>query len=275
MFHIYSRKHGDLERDYNRFVVQPTYFSQGEGNFRDVNQNRRNDVWFEPHVGDLNVRTFFNLIQADGYNPLVVEQLKLRFDSTRVLKKKLSKCLSLDDCKNFMEYLRTPRTPGQIFGAIEKRHLASKTREEVFRVIFSSAKRWETARHGEGFWSEHWTYNLDALESYLAVYPEELENILLRRKDFTFYDNAHRAKPRREKYIRLPDGKIRQYQAVFLDKEKADLISQRADEPDKVRTRNGKGKIYTCSLLAKILCVVANKYASLDPLGSGGRNGSG
>ena len=28
-FYVYSRKHGDLERDYNRFYIGPTYFSQG------------------------------------------------------------------------------------------------------------------------------------------------------------------------------------------------------------------------------------------------------
>ena len=44
--YVFSRNHGDLERDYNRFQVAPTYFSEGEGNYRDVNQNRRSDVFF-------------------------------------------------------------------------------------------------------------------------------------------------------------------------------------------------------------------------------------
>ena len=35
VFYLYSRKHGDLERDYNKFQLQPTYFSQGNGNYRD------------------------------------------------------------------------------------------------------------------------------------------------------------------------------------------------------------------------------------------------
>ncbi|MBI1976310.1 MAG: hypothetical protein HYS56_02240, partial [Candidatus Omnitrophica bacterium] len=48
IFYLYSRKHGDLERDYNQFVVPATYFSQGNANYRDVNQNRRSDVWFYP-----------------------------------------------------------------------------------------------------------------------------------------------------------------------------------------------------------------------------------
>ena len=40
MFHTYSRIHGDIERDYNDFVIEPSYYSQGPGNFRDVCQNR-------------------------------------------------------------------------------------------------------------------------------------------------------------------------------------------------------------------------------------------
>jgi hypothetical protein len=79
VLYVYSRKHGDLERDYNRFVVEPTYYSQGNGNFRDVNQNRRNDVWFEPKVGDANVRTFYNLIQLDGFNPLMIKGTDFHF----------------------------------------------------------------------------------------------------------------------------------------------------------------------------------------------------
>ncbi|MHB8155754.1 MAG: cellobiose phosphorylase, partial [Candidatus Omnitrophota bacterium] len=73
VFYLYSRKHGDLERDYNKFVLAPTYFSQGNGNYRDMNQNRRNDVWFNPEIKDENIVFFMNLIQSDGFNPLVIK----------------------------------------------------------------------------------------------------------------------------------------------------------------------------------------------------------
>ncbi len=41
IMYVYSRKHGDLEREYNFFQVDATNYSQGNSNFRDVNQNRR------------------------------------------------------------------------------------------------------------------------------------------------------------------------------------------------------------------------------------------
>jgi len=51
----------------------PTFLSQGNGNYRDVNQNRRNDVWFNRDVKESSLVNFLNLIQADGYNPLIVK----------------------------------------------------------------------------------------------------------------------------------------------------------------------------------------------------------
>lgn len=70
--YLYSRRHGDLERDYNNFLIPPVPASSGEGNFRDVFQNRRNDVFFSAGVKEKNIKKFYSLIQPDGFNPLVV-----------------------------------------------------------------------------------------------------------------------------------------------------------------------------------------------------------
>ena len=52
----------------------PEFYSQGNANFRDVNQNRRCDVLFTPYVKEKNIKEFYNLIQTDGYNPLLVQK---------------------------------------------------------------------------------------------------------------------------------------------------------------------------------------------------------
>merc|ERR1712147_53831 len=72
VYHTFSRIHGDLERDYNNYQIDTTYYSQGSGNYRDVNQNRRVGVYLFPRLGDFNLREFLTLKQADGYNPLTV-----------------------------------------------------------------------------------------------------------------------------------------------------------------------------------------------------------
>ena len=84
IYHVYSRIHGDLERDYNNFQFEASYFSQGPGNFRDVSQNRRLDVLLSPIVGDFNVRMFLSFVQADGYNPLTVATTNFKVPSANV-----------------------------------------------------------------------------------------------------------------------------------------------------------------------------------------------
>ena len=72
VYHMFFRKHGDMERDYNDFYLSPEYYSQGNANYRDINQNRRLDVLINPKISYYNIITFINLLQIDGYNPLVL-----------------------------------------------------------------------------------------------------------------------------------------------------------------------------------------------------------
>ena len=70
VYHTFSRIHGDLERDYNAFSIDETFFSQGPGNYRDVAQNRRMDVMFQPRMGGFDVRQFLSFIQVGGFFPV-------------------------------------------------------------------------------------------------------------------------------------------------------------------------------------------------------------
>ena len=72
-YYVYGRKHGDMERDYNNFQINNSYYSCGEGHFRDVNQNRRSDIYLYPFVKNYNIKLFFNLLQIDEHNPLNVK----------------------------------------------------------------------------------------------------------------------------------------------------------------------------------------------------------
>ncbi len=254
--YLYARKHGDLERDYNYFVIPPTYYSQGNANYRDVNQNRRNDVWFFPWIGEHNVRTFFNLLQADGFNPLV-------FNGTRFV------CPSFSGSSTLRALVTQPFTPGELLQHLEQAGaLGTGSSDALVSEILAAAEPIEDAEPGEGFWTDHWTYNLDLLESYLAVYPERLAAVLIGEPVFTFYDNPFVVVPRHQRY-RMVDGRLRQMHAVVKDPEKAELIARRTERPHVVRAAHGRGEIYRTTLLAKLVCVVANKIASLDLDGIG------
>ncbi|MBI3252407.1 MAG: cellobiose phosphorylase [Candidatus Omnitrophica bacterium] len=270
--YVYSRKHGDLERDYNRFLVEPAYFAQGDGNYRDVNQNRRSDVWFEPRVRDLNIRTFLGLIQLDGFNPLVLKGAEFHFHLSKTAGDFLRKIFKLNaarlgECAGFFE---RPFTLGELYRFLEERKLVTPA---LFRRFLEEAgpflSREDRAEHGEGFWTDHWTYNLDLIENFLAIYPEEKERLLFLNKDHTFYDNSHRVRPRAEKYFLKDQNQLRQYSAVVEDKEKERLLGQRRMHARLVRTRGGRGEIYRTTLFVKLLCLFANKLASLDAHGVG------
>lgn len=269
VFYVYSRKHGDLERDYNEFQLQPTYFSQGNGNYRDINQNRRCDVWFNPNIKDENIITFFNLIQSDGFNPLVFKGVKYTLKNLDDFKIILRDLVIEKDLLKLISLLNEPFTPGEVVLFIKENRIRLKASvEEFLGVLLSHCLKLQKAQHDIGFWTDHWTYNLDLLESYLGVYPEKLKEIVFDKKVFSFYDNSHTVRPRKEKYILL-DGKIRQLYAVCVDNAKREIIKKRMFFANLSRTQYGQGQIYQATLINKLLCLLVNKLASLDPFGVG------
>jgi hypothetical protein len=270
VFYVYSRKHGDLERDYNDFQLSPSYYSQGNGNYRDMNQNKRSDVFFDPWIGDFNVRAFYNLIQLDGYNPLLVKGQSFSFDPRGAREAKLlGRLVKKKDLKKVRGLLARHFEPGGLLLEIEEQKIGLKvSSEEFLRQVLGLAEQMESAEHGEGFWVDHWTYNLDLLESYLAVFPEKEREILLEKKEFTFYDNPNVVVPRTDKYVDS-HGKIRQFDAVVIDALKAKMLRERPRQPHIVRTGKGAGRIYKTTLLAKMVSLVLNKLATLDSEGIG------
>ncbi|HOW42907.1 MAG TPA: cellobiose phosphorylase [Candidatus Omnitrophota bacterium] len=269
VFYLYSRKHGDLERDYNKFQIQPTYFSQGNGNYRDMNQNRRCDVWFNPGIKDFNIITFFNLLQSDGFNPLVVKGATFSLKNKDAFAEQLRLIAAEKDIALILGLLEKPFTPGQVIMDIEEHNCKLKlSHDDFLTLLFSHSVKNPEADHGEGFWIDHWHYNLDLIENFLAVYPEKLKELVFEKKVFTFYDNDSVVRPRSEKYILL-DGHPKQLHSVAHSPEKKELIGARLSSPHTLRTEYGKGDVYTCTLINKLFCLLVNKLASFDPAGAG------
>ena len=268
VFYLYSRKHGDLERDYNKFLLQPTYFSQGNGNYRDANQNRRSDIWFNPEIKEENIVSFFNLIQADGFNPLVIKGASFMAIETG-LGDKIKGLVDEKHLAAIQAFVKKPFTPGELIMFLKEKEIVLKvTREEFLEVVISYCRKSEEAEHGDGFWTDHWAYNLDLLESYLGVYPENSSELFFKKKIFTFFDNIECVRPRQEKYVRS-GNKFMQLHSVALDHEKKEMIAKRTASPHLLRTLYGEGEVYQTTLINKLLCLLANKLASLDPFGVG------
>ncbi|WP_455715493.1 hypothetical protein [Anaerosporobacter sp.] len=260
IFYLYSRKHGDIERDYNYFRMLPEYYSQGNGNFRDVNQNRREDVRFQPYVKDTNIRTFYNMIQIDGYNPLSVEQVTYQLEAP-----KLEKVLRIvpETCKSILSKLFEEEfTPGKLFMTLEEcQWKEEESKKEFVEMVLEQANGETTGSFGEGYWSDHWTYNLDLIEEYLHVYPDYEKELLFEDASYTYFETRVTLLPRKKRYVKTEKG-IRQYN--FLDKTR-----KKDCKNDKLQSNYGEGEVVTGTLMEKILLLSALKYATLDPYGMG------
>ena len=265
VFHLYFRKHGDLERDYNWFYLEDNFFSQGNGNYRDVNQNRRCDVHIYPDVQYFNVISFMNLIQLDGYNPLVLQgssfQLKAEY---------LPQILDFTREKIKVEdFFKQSFTPGKLVRYLKenKINLRLSVLNFLNEVLKHSDQIFE-AIHGEGYWVDHWTYNLDLIEDYISIYPDKRDKLLFEMIVFTFHDSPAVVQPREDKYV-LIEGRVRQIGSVVIDKQKVEQINSRDRFPNSVRIKKGLGSIYKTSLFSKLFCLVLIKFSTLDPYGMG------
>lgn len=262
VLHVFSRKHGDLERDYNFFRLAATRFSQGNGDFRDVNQNRRSDVWINPDVGDGNVRWFFTMLQPDGFNPLTVKGAMFRVMDTGKLPASLP--------SELISFLTHPFSPGSLFAFLDEHEIDPRMdRAALLEAVLSVSEKIEEAEFERGYWTDHWLYNFDLLAGFLQIFPERRDDLLWGRRDFTYWDPDTRVLPRDEKYVLYAPGKVWHIDSIAHDPEKAAMIAQRRHDRRCVRTRHGRGEVYHVTLLQKILCLLVNKMATLAPSGMG------
>ena len=256
IFYVYSRKHGDLEREYNYFSMLPEFYSQGNGSYRDVNQNRRCDTFFTPYVGMENIRTFYNLIQLDGYNPLSIE--KVTYVLPEEDAESIFKELSPEERAHFAKGLCKPFTPGAFF------RLADGMEEEkakaYFEKVMEKAVGQMNGSFGEGYWSDHWTYNLDLIESYLHIYPEREQEILF-DESYTWFLSQVAVNPRKKRYVKTANG-IRQYDSLNEE-------SKRNTDEKLVRSAYGKGEVVHSTLIEKLIVLCVTKFAALDAYGMG------
>lgn len=265
MYYIYSRKHGDPERDYNSFYLAPEFYSQGDGNFRDVNQNRRNDVWFEPFVLDNNIRSFMGLIQTDGYNPLIVKGTNFR-----IPKEHLNKLLDrVCEPRLLVAFLQKPFTPGSLLTMLEEQHIElHMPKRDFLRLALTLGEQCFDAEFGEGYWTDHWTYTLDLIDSYLAIYPDKIQALFDKNADIPFYESPVYVRPRDQKYV-LTGDHPRQYHALAKDQEKLALIAGRSENQHFMHDKNGQGDVFRTTLRVKLIILAVIKFTTMDPYGMG------
>lgn len=268
--HLFSRKHGDPERDYNFFSTAGEYYSQGNGNFRDVNQNRRNDVTFHPMVEDFNVKTFFSLVQADGYNPLEIQSstFTVKADKKADADALVAKATSNEKDKELLaRFIKGNFTLGQVINGIFKKEIALAIDEDAFlQELTTLCDQNIESAFKEGYWSDHFSYNIDLVEDYMKIFPDKKDEFLYDNCTYRFYDSVERVMPRSQKYV-VNNGVVRQYGALTKNIEKSKM--EGFDEKGTNWLKNRNGDIIEVSLFTKMLFLGAIKFATMDCEGMG------
>ena len=299
IIHSFSRIHGDLERDYNNFQIDTTFFSQGAGNFRDVNQNRRNDVVFLPILGDFNIRMFLSFVQADGYNPLTVAGTTFRLtceQAKSVISKVLVPNSTLGTAQIMEKLLTATFRIGELFNNIKEKNVVLKVSPQDFlQLIMLVAKQEFAAQYPptqNGFWADHWTYTLDLVDTYLYVFPDKEESLLYDAERVPFYMSPAIVNDRKHRYSLCdnPDedgGRtICAYNSVCqwgsptncFPQDRISAMEQIYKSTGYMADSTGGGGVWqqdnagrtvSVSVISKFLYLGALKFSTLDPLGMG------
>jgi hypothetical protein len=282
IYHSFSRIHGDLERDYNAFSIDPSYFSQGPGNYRDIAQNRRNDVTFFPRLGGFDVKQFLSFIQADGYEPLTVEaQVYVFNDPTvadEVAKNVTTDASSAEILGNVLK--GGAFRPGQLFELSDQLNINRTEDSALFiNTILAASEDHSMAVFGQGYWADHWDYYIDLVEAYLSIYPDGEEELMYENELRYFFSTAT-VRPRSEKYVLdyTFDGKhkhVIQLDATYYDMDKAEEQENfRSDktgllgiEASWQRTKDGV--TFMSSPIAKLFLLGSIKFSMRDAWGMG------
>lgn len=287
VYHLFSRIHGDLERDYNDFQIAPTFFSQGPVNFRDVIQNRRSDVQFNPRMGSFNIRTFLSFIQADGYEPLSVEAVVFIIEDLETCKRIAARAVGEADGHRAQREALTgilnsgPFRPGQVFLLMEEQHIELIiSKQDFIDELASSSDSFPMAVYKSGYWADHFTYYLDLIQSFLSIYPDWEERIMFEQSLPYFFSPAF-VKPRSDKYVLSMsyDGlgvHIRQLGATD-DKDSEKHIWQKKYIENKTGwydyesnwQHDANGKIFASRPMEKLFLLATIKFATRDAFGMG------
>lgn len=268
IYYLYSRRHGDPERDYNFFHIAPEYYSQGNGNFRDICQNRRNDSLMNREVKDYNLNYFLNLVQLDGYNPLGINGATFELLDPSKKEEIVNHCFN-DKNDLMLKLLSGKFTPGTIVNTVENNKIICKLSEDEYlsKILLESKQNGE-ANFGEGFWSDHFTYLIDLWEAYLAIYPDYEKEAMFNNLNYKYFESPASVNPRSAKTVLTNRDVVRQYGALnHHDEIKIKTFNLNPHVTNWAKNKNGE--VLTTNLFSKFLTLAVNKFALLDNHGIG------
>ena len=119
----------------------------------------------------------------------------------------------------------------------------------------------------EGYWSDHWDYNMDLVDNYLSIFPDKLDELVFKDNTYKFYDSVAYVVPRSEKYVINKKGAVRQYGMEVEDEAKLARPGFNKWATNWLKTPDEK--IYNTTLAVKMITLALSKFAQLDVDGMG------
>ena len=179
------------------------------------------------------------MLQPDGYNPLIVHPGKFSLD--------ISAMPSLTAVSAKLKPLFDK--PFSVGEAAEILY-SGNTGLDLDDILDNSSPV-IVADFGEGYWTDHWTYNLDLIEQYLRVFPDREGDLFFKEKNYTWRTSSVKIMPLTKRFRRTTTEAI-EY-CPHLDD-----------------TENGINYWQTkSSLIEKLILLAIVKSANLDPAGCG------
>lgn len=225
---------------------------------------------------------FLSFIQADGYEPLTVEAVVYLFSDPN-LAEKVAKQVTTDagSAKVLGEVLKGGAfRPGQLFSLCEELDInRTLDKDEFIQPIIAAAEDRAMAVFGQGYWGDHWDYYMDLIDAYLAIYPDKEEELMYDNQLRYFFSTAT-VQPRSKKYVLdyTFDGTTKhviQLGSTFFDEEKVKEQEAFRDQNtgllgiDASWQRDGNGKAFTSTPIAKLFLLGSIKFAMRDAWGMG------
>jgi hypothetical protein len=161
---------------------------------------------------------FLSLLQPDGYNPLNVDGYRWSLpDGTDPL----SFCPNVDKkaSTEFRNIFRRSFHPGELLQWLNLFNVTLEDRSAWLNSILEKCQPELIAGGYEGgYWIDHWTYITDLLESFAAIFPEKVEQMLTEKADITWFNEGGYIAPRADKYILKSFGPLQLNSVVSSSK---------------------------------------------------------
>ena len=107
-------------------------------------------------------------------------------------------CADPDSEEALAALLRRPFRPGQLFADVKANGVELTLERRAFLDVVAAASDQVFAANytHEGFWADHWDYDLDQIESFEAVYPDDIERAMWDADPIPFYMSSGAARER-------------------------------------------------------------------------------